>query len=296
MKLPILIIVVSFYIFIGLPGSYVYSQASSEVDYPYLGIKFTIPEGWKGQETESGYLMGSDAQPGLILMMPHTARTLEELYRQARQGLQDDNGTMLSLSGDLEPIPPASIGGLFTGKLEYNKAKAYIVGTINPFGDGVTTMAVTDPQHYSEHHKDLAIRVAKSLKFATPKESPVVKEWDETLKGAKLSYLSSSGGSDYSGYSGSSSTTEIMLCSSHEFTYYSSSFASFDVSAGFGHAGNSSNGHGTWEVSGIDSEKIHLLLHFSDGREHDYLVEYRETKTYLDGSRYFRTYDNNPCN
>ncbi len=103
------------------------------------------------------------------------------------------------------------------------------------------------------------------------------------------------GGSDYSGYSGSSSRSEILLCPNQQFTYYDSYSSSFDVGAGFGSANRSDNGNGTWEVAGDDEGTVFLLLHSNDGREFEYRMDYRDDKTYLSDSRYFRTYDHSEC-
>jgi len=272
-----------------------FGQATGEVDYPVLGIKFTIPEGWKGRELDEGYIMGSESEPGLIYLMTHEANTLDELKAEAEEGIDEGGGTQFKLSGPVEQIGHEGVGGHFTGTLEYEKAEAYLAAVVNPFGLGVTIMVITDPANFSPRQKDLAEKIANSFRFAYPKESPVVTEWQNALKGAKLTYLSSSGSSGYSGYSGSTSRTEILLCSNQQFSYYDSYSASFDSGAGFGSANNSDNGDGKWEVSGDGEERTYLLLHFNDGREFEFEIEEKDDKTYLSDSRYFRTYDHGEC-
>ncbi len=273
----------------------VYSQSTGEIDYPYLGIKFTIPEGWKGQELEEGYIMGSDTEAGFIFLMTHESKNLEQLNAEARQGIYEEGGTQLQLNGELEPVGNAGVGGMFTGMLEYSQAQAYIVAVINPFGTGVTVMAITDPQHYSERYESLAKEVAKNLKFALPKEIPVVKEWEQTLKGAKLTYMSSSSSSGYSSYGYSSTTEEILLCSNGQFTYYYNSSISAGSSGVSGYSDNNDNGQGTWSVIGDGAEGAILQLDYNDGRQNQFQITYSEEKTYLNDSRYFRTYDHGEC-
>jgi len=273
----------------------VHAQDVGVKEYPYLGIQFTIPQNWVGQETEVGYILGSNTEPGFILLLTHEARTLEALKQEARNGLIDENGTMLQLSGNLEELSDHGVGGTFEGTVEFQPARSYIAGVINPFGKGVSVLAVTDQKNYSKRYAELAKEVATSLKFAHPKESPVAQEWKETLKGAKLTYLNTTGGSDYSGYSGTSSRSEILLCSNQQFSYYTSSSSSFDINAGFGSANSSDNGEGKWEVATGDDGGALLELHFNDGREFEYQINYRENKTYLGETRYFRTYDHGEC-
>ncbi len=273
----------------------VYSQDTGDKEYPYLGIAFRIPDGWTGQETESGYIMGSDKEAGFILLMTHESKDIEQLKQEARQGIYEEGGTLLQLYGELEPIGNAGVGGMFTGMLEYNQAQAYIAAVLNPFGTGVTVMAVTDPPHYSDRYKTLAKEVAESLKFATPKESPVVKEWEQTLKGAKLTYMSSSSSSGYSSYGYSSTTEEILLCPNGRFTYYYNSSISAGSSGVSGFSNNNDDGQGTWKVISEGGETAILQLDYTDGRQDQFRITYSNGKTYLNDSRYFRTYDHNQC-
>ena len=277
---------------VAVPG---FPQATGDVTYPYLGIKFTIPEDWMGQELEEGYLMGSNTEAGFIFMMLHEAQTIEEMKTVAQQGIQEEGGTLLTLTSSLQEHGSGAIGGTFEGTVEYNPAKGYVIGVLNPFGSGVTIMAVTSPDAFSERYQQLAEEVALSLKFAAPKESSEVKEWKEALKGAKLTYLSSYDGSGYGSYGGSNSRSEILLCSDQSFSYYSSSFVSVDTGGAFGSAGSQDNGYGRWQVTGgVEGDAV-LQLSFDDGREHSYDITYKDSKTLLNGSRYFRTYDHGQC-
>lgn len=271
------------------------AQDTGVKEYPYLGIQFTIPENWIGRESDVGYMLGSNTEAGFILLMPHDAQTLDELKAEAANGLFDENGTALQLKGSLDKLGDHGVGGSFSGTVEFQPAKSYIAAVINPFGKGVMVLAVTDDKNYSNRYADLAKQVASSLKFAHPKESPVAREWKETLKGAKLTYLNTTGGSSYSGYSGTSSRSEILLCSNQQFSYYSSNSSSFDINAGFGSANSSDNGTGKWEVASGDSGNALLKLHFNNGREFEYQISLHQNKTYLGETRYFRTYDHGEC-
>ena len=271
------------------------SQQTGKVDYPYLGVSFTIPSGWLGQEVESGYIMGSNTEAGFILMMTHEAKTLDELKREASKGIQEEGGTALSLAGDIQQVGPSGVGAQFSGTLEWNPATAYIVGVINPFGYGVTVIAVTNPPSYSTRYEELAREVANSIQFAKPKESPVVKEWKEALKGAKLTYLSSYDGSGYGSYGGTSTTREILLCSDGSFSYYYNSSMSLDTGGASAFSNSNDGGQGSWSVeTATDGEAI-LMLEFTDGREFSYDIGYKDNKTFLNDTRYFRTYDHGSC-
>lgn len=270
------------------------------MDYPYLGIRFTIPAGWTGAESGEGYVMGSDTMSGLIFLMPHDVDDVEILKQEAEAGLNEE-GVSLQKSGTFDQIGQGGIGAEFEGYIQGQAAKAYVAAVINPFGHGVSVVSATTREIYNEDYKNLAQKVAMSIKFSEPVEPPVTQEWREALKGAKLTYMNSnysSGGvsvGGYSTYSSYSSHTEIVLCTSGRFTYYSSS--SFSVDTGGAFAGNAGdkNGNGNWEVTNNGAGEPLLKLHFNNGNIHSYKLTYEDEKTFLNDSRYFRTYDTN-CN
>ena len=171
-----------------------------------------------------------------------------------------------------------------------------MIGVLNPFGEGVTVMSITSSHMYTSRHRELAEEVALSLKFAVPMESSAVKEWKDALKGAKLTYLSSYDGSGYGSYGGSNSRSEIVLCPDQSFSYYSSSFVSVDTGGAVGNSDSQDSGYGQWSVKSDDGGALVLELQFSNGRMHNYPITYDDSKTYLNGNRYFRTYDHGECN
>lgn len=275
-----------------------FSQATGNVEYPYLGIRFTIPEGWVGQENEAGYLVGSHTEPGFALLTTNQASTIEQLRQQAQQGFFDQNGTMLTLTGEPETVGQHILGGAFEGNLEGQPVKAYLAGVLNPHGDGVTILAVATPQEFSPIHKKLALSLANSLEFSQAETPPVVEEWRQALQNAKLtyrdSYFSSGSGVDvggtiYSSGGGYSSKEEIHLCAQGYFKYNSSSQVSIDQGA-FGSARDSGQGAGTWSVVGNAQGGATLRLNFHSGEIYEYTLDYQDNKTLLNGKRYFRTY------
>jgi len=285
----------TFILLILLPGL-VRAQQTGEVDYPYLGIKFTIPDAWMGQEYGEGYMMGSNTEPGFILMLTHQANTIEQLTAEAKAGIMEADGTQLTLQNELENFEGQAVGGVFGGVLQGTQTvQGYIAASLNPYGQGVTVMAITDPPNYSERYRDLALEIIRSLKFAQPKESPATKEWKETLKGAKLTYMSSYTSSGYDSFGGYSAKTEILLCSNGQFSFYSSSSVAVDTGGAFGNSSGQNQGQGTWNVASDGTGTPLLNLNYTNGQVSSYKITYSDGKTYLDGERYFRTYDHGEC-
>ena len=95
-----------------------------------------------------------------------------------------------------------------------------------------------------------------------------------------------------SGTGGYSDKTVIDLCGQGYFNYYDNS--SFSVgTAGSSAAGRSGEQNsGTWTVLRGDQGQAILQLTFKTGEVMKAVIEIdSEGKTYLDGTRYFRTYE-----
>jgi hypothetical protein len=271
------------------------AQMTGKVTLDHLGIEFTIPEGWLGQPTDMGFILGSNTEPGAIFLMGHDARSLEALKQQAMQGIHEGS-TQLMPQGNLQVISATSIGGVFAGVLEGQPVRAYGVGVVNPHGKGVSVLAVTTPALFSSRYETLATTIAKSLKFSEAKTSPVINEWKSALMNSRLTYMDSyqSGGGSYDGYStggGMSTKTVIDLCATGRFQYNHSSSVNVDTGGAFGGSNSGGGGVGNWEVVADVSGNAVLELKFNNGEVREYKLQYVDSKTLLNGVRYFRTND-----
>jgi hypothetical protein len=270
-------------------------QDSGYKDFPNLGISFTIPNGWVGQENESGYAMGSYTEPGIILVLPHQTGNFEQLKEEARQGIEDDQGTSLVLQGEIRDFLSNGIQADYQGSISFQPAKAHAVGLINPHGAGITIIAMTTTDQFSAVHQNLVEEIARSVKFVEVEVKESSSQWSDMLKNARLTYMnsySSSSGS-YDGYStggGYSDKIEIDLCAKGYFNHSSSSSMSFDTGGGFGSSHDSGQGSGTWKVIVNASGQDVLQLNFYSGEVYEYVLSLQDNKTYLNDRRYFRTY------
>ena len=268
-----------------------------DIDYPYLGIGLTIPSGWKGQEEGEYLILASDTEVGVIGLTANTAKNVAELKSVADQGWQDD-GVSMQRSGDFIRIGSEGMGAEFSGIFQGAEAKAFIAGIINPFGSGVTIIALTSKDAYGPQQLELVNRIADGLKFSMPKEAEQNASWRDSLPGRVLTAMDSSSSSgtyyddsgySYSSYTSYSSRTTIHLCSNGEFYYSSSSSASFDSASGFGGVYDRGNDTGKWQLaSGGNGESL-LQLNYQNGTQAEWMLDYKDLKTYLDGERYFKT-------
>lgn len=270
-------------------------HSQNSVSYETLGISFSVPNGWYGEEVAAGYLMTAQNGEGYILMKPHEAKTIAELKAGAQEGIVDEaSASQLNLSSNIEQIDAKSIGAEFKGIVEWSPAKAYVIGLLNPYGKGVIIIATTAKKNYSDRFKELAVLVANSVQFTIPKESGEVKKWAQKLKNSRLTAMDSFSSSDgaYGEYGSSHSSKKVLdLCAQGYFRYSASSSANFDSEGGFGNAGSSNNGDGTWKVIGNVEGQAVLQLTFVNQEVYELVIKFEDYKTFLNGERYFRTYD-----
>ncbi len=268
------------------------AQQTGRVDYKFLGINFTIPQGWVGQEAEGAFVIGSQTIPGMILLSTHESSTLEQLKIEARQPMQDGNGTNLSITGELDQLGNNAIGGELTGTMQYQTIKGYVIGIINPHGQGVIIMSAALPAQYNDAIKQAAIKIKNSLQFRKPETGPIVQQWKSQVGGRRLTYLNSYYSSSYSagGMSGGySDETIIELCNSGDF--YHSAKSDMTVSGYNASALSASNdqGQGKWKITVKGDGSPVLQLNFYNGEVYTYDLTFKDKYLHMNGKKYFRT-------
>lgn len=272
---------------------------ATTVEYRYLGLRFMIPKGWVGREVSAGYLINSHTEPGFAFIKTFSAKTLEEIQGLARQGIQDESGTNLVLTSALEQLNDQSAGGEFEGLFEGTPAKAYIIGLINAQGPGVLIFSGAAARDYGPAHKQVALRLAESMQFFPEETPPLVLQWQQKLQNARLTYMDSyyrnDGGVDLGGMTygtggGFSTKIEIHLCEQGFFKYKRNGHTTVDAGGAFGHTAGDNQRSGTWEVAPNAQGEAVLNLHFNNGDDKTYLLEYQDHHAWLNGVRYFLTF------
>jgi hypothetical protein len=267
------------------------AQQPRVIREPAFGVEFTVPDGWQYQKNEMGYIMGHNAIAGVILVTTSEFNTMAEMKQGAYEGIQDEGGTSLQLSGQLNTFGENGLAGAYQGTMNWEQVSAYIIGLISPYGGkAINCMIITTPSMYGDVHKTTLETLANSFKFFKPELPDVVKEWDTWFKtpgGCRLKYMHVSSSSSYSdGYAGGSSEETIDLCPNGTFGFSSSSDYSMSVDAGSAFSAASDGGQGKWELTFNGTNPV-LVLHFNDGRVNEYELTYEDSKTRLNGSRYF---------
>jgi hypothetical protein len=274
------------------------SQQTGLVEYPELGLAFTIPDGWFGQESEGVYLMGHNTTPGFILIMPHSEKlSVESMLGESRQGINFSDGTYLKPMGEIKKLDESSIGGEFEGLFEYEAARAYLVGMANSYGNGITIISLTSAAAYQAPlYETLARQVKESVVFSQPAQvtdknvAGSVDDWKNQLAGTKLTFMESySSGGTYGG--GYNMKTEIHLCQAGYFRYFDESLITAGSDYSTASSGGTSKGDGSWEISSAKGFSW-LVLNFLDGNRKEYRLEWGpEQKLFLNGERFYRTWE-----
>lgn len=268
------------------------AQMKGHVNLEQLGISFTIPDGWVGQEGEGAIILGSYSVPGMILMTTNDASDIEQLKMQARQPMQDQNGTNIMLSGDIEDLGNNAIGGNLSGTMQYQQVKGYAIGVVNPYGAGVTIMSAALPAQYSDELKKAAMAIKNSLKFKKREIGPIVAEWKAKVGGRRLTYMDSYYSPSYTdgGVSGGySSETIIELCNSGYFYHSAKSNITAGSNSSSAYSSSNDQGQGKWEITANATGGPVLKLNFHNGEVYTYDLTFKDKYLHMNGYKYFRT-------
>ncbi len=259
---------------------------TQEVDLSQLGIKFTFPDGWTGQEEGEYLLAGHTSIPGLMILFQNQSMSTEELKLLALQGIREE-GVSLQPKGDFTVVSPTRVEGFYEGNFQGATVTTYAIGLIDGRGKGVSILILTETDKFGDEHISEAKKLAKTVEFYAPKNDDVAR-WKSKLIGRKLKYMYTSGGTDYDGtYSGSSDVTIINLFMDTTFNYYSNSNFSFDIDEGFGNVNSNENTIGNFQILN-ENGQTYLQLKFSGGKTHNYeLTQNEKGQTFLNGTRYF---------
>lgn len=274
-----------------LLSTLLHAQQTGKVDYPNLGISFTIPDGWVGQETDGGFMIGHYTIPGLILLSPHEVRNLEDMKREAAMGMSDGMTIDLRLSAEISALGNNAISADYTGTIQGQPARAFAIGIINPQGSGVNIVAMSSTTEFSQALKDAAMSVYRSLNLKKADTGDLVRQWKEGLANTRLTYMESYTSSpSYDGGMGGgySSQTVIDLCGEGYFNFSSQGSISVGGDGVSGSSSGSNRGNGTWAIEAQTGEAV-LVLRFHSGEVRSYSLDYRDDKLFLNGNRFFRT-------
>jgi hypothetical protein len=258
------------------------------VSDPALGLRFTVPAGWKHQKQQNVHMLGHDTIPGMVIITPHTFSSVQEVMASASEPLYQGQDGQLMVSGQPTPLANNIIAADYGGHMQGKQARGRIVAVLSPFGGGVLIMAGTEASSYGPQHAQLAEGIARSMQFSKPEMSGEIQAWTQRLRGRRLTYLRSNRDSGVTGSHFESTERNIYLCSDGTFQGTSQSQIAFDTQGGFGHgtSGGPLSGDGRWEVAALGGG-VSLVLRLTNGETLTYRLETNGNQTFLEGQRWF---------
>ncbi len=270
--------------------------AAAAVATPYerkdLGFSLDLHGGFfAGNEQDGILLFGSNTTPGLMIVMNSPGLTQAEVQQSAQTGYFEE-GVSLTPSGSPQEMKVeggwamnVEVTGIFDGA----EVQGIMAGYVGNEGQGFAYVAVTTPEQW-ENLAPAARSTAASLRFQKVDVGPLVQQWDQKVRGRKLTYMNTWG--DYSG--GGSDQAHYFLCSDGTFAYQGSSNFAFDVSGGFGSSFDRGSSSGTWKLM-AQGNQVSLVFQYQNGQsENAELTSDEDGKTFLNGTRYF-VVDNDMC-
>jgi len=191
------------------------AASGSEVSDPSWGFSFTLPKGWKQRKTSEGAVIGHDTIAGMILLLPHTLRSLDDVRAQMVEGLQDEEG-QLAPAGAIKSLGENLLTGEYTGIYQGEQVKATAFGTLSPHGGGAYLIAMSTPEKFGSGLSSAGKTIAKSMRYKKAAASAVpsyfVGTWVSTTKNTetRMTFRPDGTFSEYgeASYSGGAGTDE----------------------------------------------------------------------------------------
>ncbi len=239
--------------------------SAGEIGNPAWGFKFRPPQGWKARSDQSGAILGHDTIPGMILVFPHHAASLQDVARQMQEGLVEE-GVQLTPAGAIQPRGERMLAGEYAGVVQGERAKGKGIGTLSPHGGGAYILAVSTPEKFSDGIARAAEAIARGIQYIKVDVSDLVRHF----AGMWASYSGGSGGGTLSNLTfypdGSFSDTSET---SYSIEYSSDGWQTPDTSLG---ATGVSSSRARWTVRGT-KQAGQIIITAPDGSES--VIEYR---------------------
>lgn len=270
----------------------------------FNGYTLNIPENWAGVQQDDIYLMASETEAGIIVLVPAAFTDQAGIESELNNEQTDGASISLKRAEPIENLGNNVMGAKFQGIFNYEEATMYVSGVVREGSRGMLVFSGTTSQKYSDRYRELALQIVNSMKADvaaasaqnTSGAASSRNDWESFYGDTRLTYMDSYYSSGYGGASvsgGYSNTVVIDLCSKGYFTYSNS----FNLSGGSDYSSFGRNdaqqGSGTWSIVPKNDQYATLILKYHNGTTETYEMHYDEKgRTYLNQDRYFRTTSN----
>ena len=153
-------------VFLLLASSMCFAQEGvNEVNYEEIGLKYTIPQGWTGQNFESGVFFTSDVESAMIVVSLVKAEKFAGMKEEMAQPYTQENMELLPVG---ELIHYGAHGAFmdYEGVFQGNESKACIGSIYKPGNYGITIFATATAEEWTEEIRNSALLIIESVEFS----------------------------------------------------------------------------------------------------------------------------------
>lgn len=203
----------------------------------------------------------------------------------------------MALSQEVKAKGETRAEGHYEGTYQGKNVKAYAIGLLNPYGNGMTILIVTEADKFTQTHIAEAQKLARTVRFSEPVENERVTFWKKRLMGKRFKHLNSSSDQDYIG--GSTTSTETVIINFYKngnFGYYYNQMNTMDTMDASAHQALRDENTGTYEIY-YQNGNTWVDLNFNNGKVNSYRLttDNAKQKTLLNGVRYYITGEQAYC-
>ena len=242
------------------------------------GVTFAVPPSWKVGPREGVLLLGSETEPGLMIVRIARGTSLDQLVKDYGEGMSEE-GVSLMPAKPAESFPAGrnkgAAGELAGTARDGARLRGRVIAVAGPYGDAAVVLGLTTEEKY-QGLKPRVESLAASLSFSKPKEGPL-----PGFLAGQYYYISAS--------SFGSSERYLNLCGDGSFYEGGEIYSSGDA----GTAAGGSGARGRWSADGGPSQGV-ITVTYANGRTDTF--PYRRSGTDLSvGGRTYARYGDGSC-
>ena len=251
------------------------NSGPNEVGDKSWGFKFVPPSGWVHQKNASGILLGHNTIAGMIVVLPHTSKNMQQMQQEMNKGIQEE-GTSLRPSGNMSPLNNNTLVSNYTGMANGQQVRAKGFGVLSPYGGGAYIIAVSTPDKFGNDLVSAAKTVVKNMRYS--KVSSSASGLNQFFADIWITTTTSTSSAVYLYPDGT--------YSDHYEASYSGNFEDGGGNnTGNWGAGGQQNQRGRWSVRG-NKDQGQIIIHPASGEE--YVYNY---KVHIEnGQKYYSEY------
>lgn len=254
---------------------------------PALGFSINIPDSLSSisQEGDIYYFTAPDLR-STVIIKNWPGLTAEDVREASRSGYHVQ-GMSLNPAGNAKETSSSKGWSMrfdVTGTIDITGVRGVLSGHVGKEGQGFIMLIASVPDLWKSF-SSTSTSIHHSIAFTEYSGDDIVREWRRYLTGKRMRYMRT--------ISGSSTDESYFLCSDGSFSETSSS-SNYTSGGGVSVYGQGSgSNYGRWEIQPVNGQ-AHMILQYPNGEVYRMLLEDRDGKTIMNGSRYF-VVENDRC-